>query len=161
MITSYDIIQKDYETILHYMTVEENTRREEQGVVRASYGIQWELYKDGNDQIKSDKYKLPDVVDDQSVIRKKISLILKGRREKNALLVILGYHLYTIKSHVDIDKLCKIIYEKGVSQAYKSEGKGPLKDYLQMVQGIGSITDNKSFAVNLYRSFKEAEYALG
>lgn len=161
MITSYDIIQKDYETVLHYVAVQENTRREEQGVVRGAYGISWDQYKDGNEQIKSDKYKLNDVVDEQSVIRKKLGLILRGRREKNPLLVILGYHLYTIKNNVDIDKLCKTIYDKGVSQAYKIEAKGPLKDFLQMVSGISGITDNKSFSINLYRSFKEAEYALG
>lgn len=161
MITAYDILQKDYESVLHYMTVQENTRREEQSVGRGAYGVQWELYRDGNEQITSDKFKLENVTDEQSIERKTLNLIVRGRREKNPLLVILGYHLYQLREKTDIEELCKNLYERGLSQVTKSEKNKPVKEFLQMVSSLKTpIADQRSLALNLYRAFKETEEVL-
>lgn len=158
MITAYDILQKDYETVLHYSIVQENIRREEQTVGRGGYGVQWEQYKDGNEQITSDKFKLENVADEQSLERKRLNLIVKGRREKYALLVILGYHLYNLREKTNVDELCRSIYEKGLSVVTKAEKTKPVKEFLQMVSSLKSpVSDQKSLAINLYRAFKETE----
>jgi Cu2+-containing amine oxidase len=161
MITAHDILQKDYETVLHYLTVQENIRREEQTVGRGGYGVSWELYRDGNDQITSDKFKLENVSDEQSLERKLLSMVVRGRREKNPLLVILGYHLYNLREKTNIDEMCRNIYERGVTSAAKSEKVKPVREFLQMIMSLKSpVTDQKSLAVNLYRAFKETEEAL-
>jgi hypothetical protein len=161
MISAYEILQRDYETALHYTMVQENLRREEQMVGRGSYGVPWELYKDGNQQITSDKFKLENVLDDQSPERRELEAIVKGRREKHPLLVLLGYHLYKLKDKIDIDDLCRSIFEKGLSVVIKSEKNKQVKEFLQMVYGIKSQeTDNKGLAINLYRAFNETRTAL-
>lgn len=161
MITAYDILQKDYETVLHYNVVQENLKREEQTVGRGGYGVQWEQYKDGNEQITSDKFKLENVTDEQSLERKKLNLIVKGRREKYALLVILGYHLYDISEKTNVEDLCRSIYERGLNAVTKAEKNKPVKEFLQMLSNLKSqISDQKSLAINLYRAYKETESAL-
>jgi len=161
MITAYDILQKDYETVLHYTTVQENIRREEQTVGRGAYGVQWEQYKDGNEQITSDKYKLENITDEQSIERKRLNLVVRGRKEKYPLLVILGYHLYNLKDKMNIEELCKAIYERGLGVVTKTEKTKPVKEFLQMVSSLKSqVTDSKSLAINLYRAFKETESSI-